>query len=109
MTPQEFNTMDKMLGNNPVEKLSKQATESIDQMKNQNIQMPAMPKSYTPFMQTPVPEHSYLLAVNGQQTGPYTVAQIQQMLSQGSITVESLVWRSGMMDWTPIKNVPGLF
>ena len=108
MTPQEFNTMDKVLGSNPVEKLSKQAVESIEIAKQQQINMPGMPTSYTPFLQTPVAEQSFLLAVDGQQYGPFTVQQIRQFLADGSITRETLAWRSGMPNWTPLNQLNGI-
>lgn len=108
MTVQEFNTMDKVLGSNPVEKLSKQATESIEQAKQQKVNLPQMPDAYTPFMQNPQAQESFLLAIDGQQKGPYTAQQLRQFLAEGSITVETLLWKSGLTEWTPIKDYPGL-
>ena len=107
MTPQEFNTLDKVIQSNPVEKLSRQAVDGISQMQR-SIPMPSMPSSYTPFMQQSTPEQSYLIALNGQQAGPYTPTQLRQLITEGTATIDTLVWRSGMLEWTPIKNVPGL-
>jgi membrane protease subunit (stomatin/prohibitin family) len=41
----------------------------------------------------------YHIAVNGQQQGPYTEQTIQQMIQQGSITRDTLIWKQGMSAW----------
>lgn len=54
------------------------------------------------------PEPTYFVYVNGQQIGGQTVTQISQMLAQGQITGETLVWTAGMSTWAPVKTVPAL-
>jgi hypothetical protein len=39
------------------------------------------------------------VAVNGQQTGPFDVSQLQQMIKQGQFTRQSQVWTQGMTEW----------
>lgn len=57
----------------------------------------------------PLPqESSYFVYVNGQQIGGQTVSQIAQMIMQGRINLDTLVWTAGMSNWTAIKNVPAL-
>lgn len=51
---------------------------------------------------------SYMLAVNGQQYGPYNMQQMQQMALQGQLTTQSLVWCQGMVAWEPASNRPDL-
>ncbi|MBQ1912388.1 MAG: DUF4339 domain-containing protein [Bacteroidales bacterium] len=106
MTPQEFNTMDKMLRSNPSEELSKQALESIGIMQKK-IGIPPMPE---PFIKTNMPtsEAAILLVVDGQEYGPYTKPEILELISKGAITTETLMWRSGMLEWMPISKVPDL-
>lgn len=38
---------------------------------------------------------------NGQQAGPVTEEQLQQLFQSGRITADTLVWREGMTDWSP--------
>ena len=47
---------------------------------------------------------SYMLAVNGQQYGPYNMQQLQQMAQAGQLTAQSLVWCQGMAAWEPAAN-----
>lgn len=54
------------------------------------------------------PEPTYFVYVNGQQIGGQTVTQISQMLAQGQISGETLVWTAGMANWAPVKTVPAL-
>ena len=57
----------------------------------------------------PPPQVSqYNVAVNGQTTGPYTVATLSQMAASGQFTRESLVWKAGMANWMTARNVPEL-
>lgn len=53
----------------------------------------------------PTPVSQYFVAVNGQQSGPYSVAQLQQLAQQGQINMQTLVWKQGMAGWEAIANV----
>ena len=45
------------------------------------------------------------IAVNGQQQGPFGITTLQQMISQGSFTRDTLVWKQGMAAWTKASEV----
>lgn len=47
----------------------------------------------------PVPAVAYYVAVNGQATGPYDMQTLQNMVTAGQVTKESLVWTNGMEQW----------
>lgn len=47
---------------------------------------------------------SYMLAVNGQQYGPYNMQQLQQMAQSGQLTAQTFVWCQGMAAWEPAAN-----
>jgi membrane associated rhomboid family serine protease len=47
------------------------------------------------------------LAHDGQQTGPYTGSQIQDMLRMGSISDDAHYWTEGMADWQSINEFMG--
>jgi hypothetical protein len=61
-------------------------------------------------MQTPppMPQVQYMLAVNGQQYGPFKMAQLQQMAQSGQLTPQTYVWRQGMPQWELAENVAEL-
>lgn len=56
----------------------------------------------------PVPSVMYSVAVNGQATGPFDLATLQQMAIEGQFVGSSLVWKSGMTEWTPAEKVEEL-
>lgn len=56
----------------------------------------------------PMPQVSYHVAVNGQQYGPYDMQALQQMVQQGQINGQSMVWCQGMPAWAPAQSVPEL-
>lgn len=42
------------------------------------------------------------------QTGPVEEHEIRALIAAGTIVPETLVWRDGMKDWTPMQAVPEL-
>ena len=50
----------------------------------------------------------YMIAVNGQQYGPYNVQQMAQMAQSGQINAQTLVWAQGMPQWVAAGSVPEL-
>jgi hypothetical protein len=44
----------------------------------------------------------------GQQLGPVSEAQLQQMKATGQVGPTDLVWSEGMIDWLPAGQVPQL-
>ncbi len=61
----------------------------------------------------PIPGASkFFIAVNGAQQGPFDLSQIQQMISGGQFSPETLVWKEGMAAWLPagqVEELKGLF
>ena len=47
----------------------------------------------------PPPIVNYFVAVNGAQTGPFTMQQLQAMASSGQFNRQSQVWKQGMAGW----------
>jgi membrane protease subunit (stomatin/prohibitin family) len=57
----------------------------------------------------PIPAAAgFHVAVNGQQTGPFDLAALQQQAASGGLTRASLVWRAGMAQWAKAGEVPEL-
>lgn len=65
-----------------------------------------------PGMATPPPPMptavNYMVAINGQQYGPYNMMQLQQMAQSGQINAQVLVWSQGMPNWATAGSVPEL-
>ncbi len=47
----------------------------------------------------PPPVLQYFVAVNGAQTGPFTMQQLQSMVITNQLTKQSIVWKQGMAGW----------
>ena len=67
------------------------------QMGGQPVSAPPVPPSVT-----------FMVANNGQQSGPYTIPQIQQFIAAGQITKQTYVWKQGMANWAFAETVPEL-
>ncbi|MFL5753925.1 MAG: SPFH domain-containing protein [Bacteroidia bacterium] len=56
----------------------------------------------------PPPVSQYFVAVNGQQTGPFNLQQLQAMAQSGQFTRASVVWKQGMSGWLAAETQPEL-
>ncbi len=56
----------------------------------------------------PVPNVTFFVAMNGQQTGPFNIQQLQQMANSNQIFPNSLVWKAGMPQWLEANSVSEL-
>ncbi len=45
------------------------------------------------------------LGISGAQSGPFTEAEIQSRIRSGTLTAETLAWRSGMPGWVRIDTI----
>ncbi len=54
------------------------------------------------------PANPFFAVLNGAQAGPFQMAQVQQMIMQGQITRETLVWSQGMAAWAAASTVSQL-
>ena len=48
------------------------------------------------------------LTQNGQQLGPYTVAQLQDLVKGGTVTMADFAWYEGLPNWVPLAQIPGM-
>ncbi|MDA8431305.1 MAG: SPFH domain-containing protein [Geobacteraceae bacterium] len=59
-----------------------------------------------PSTPPPLPSQPrFYVAVNGQQSGPFDLAMLQQMALSGQLTRDSLVWKQGMPAWDAAGQV----
>lgn len=56
----------------------------------------------------PVPVVAYYVAINGQAAGPFDLATLTQMAIAGQFAASSLVWKTGMAEWTKAETVEEL-
>jgi membrane protease subunit (stomatin/prohibitin family) len=48
---------------------------------------------------------AWFLGVNGKQEGPFDLATLQTLVTQGALTPETLVWKQGMSGWVKASEV----
>lgn len=53
----------------------------------------------------PIPTVTYHIAVNGQAMGPFNISMLAQMVATEQFTVDTLVWKNGMAQWTKAGTV----
>lgn len=56
----------------------------------------------------PPPMAQYYVYANNQQTGPFTISQLQQQVATGMFTQQTYVWKNGMAGWAVAGTVPEL-
>jgi len=62
-----------------------------------------------PATPPPIPQQiTYFVYVNGQQIGGQTPQMIQQLVMQGTVNRDTLVWTQGMPNWVAASQVPAL-
>ena len=51
------------------------------------------------------PQVQYFTGIDGSQAGPYSAAQVQQMIQAGSLRRDTLMWRAGMAGWQAAETL----
>lgn len=54
------------------------------------------------------PQLQLFVALNGQQSGPFDLPALQQLVQVGQLTRETLVWKQGMASWAAASTVAEL-
>ncbi len=76
---------------------AQQAQQTQQAQQNLNTPPPPPPQAF-----------QFFVAVNGQQTGPFSVEQARQMVQSGSLTPETQVWKAGMSGWAKASTLAEL-
>ena len=69
---------------------------------------PSVNSTTPPPLMAQEPEISLYIAVGGQQYGPYSRDLCKQMVKNGQLTPNSMVWMEGMSQWTAASQVAAL-
>ena len=56
----------------------------------------------------PMPQAMYHISINGTQSGPYTMQQMQQLVQNGQLNPQTYVWKQGMPGWDVAGNIAEL-
>ena len=48
------------------------------------------------------------MAIDGEQSGPFGMKEIRELIAGGMLTEETLVWKDGMKGWESANTVPDL-
>ena len=86
------------LGNKIIDNhIAKRQAKETNQTSNQQPTVPPIANNTT-----------YLLAIGGQQYGPYSIEQLKPMIPTCQFTAQTLVWTQGMSNWQPANQVQEL-
>lgn len=89
------------LGNKIIDThIAKQQAQQTNQTNQSGAQQPTVPPVAS--------NNTYLLAIGGQQYGPYSVEQLKAMIPTRQFTDQTLVWKQGMNNWQPANQVQEL-
>ncbi len=53
-------------------------------------------------------QEQWFIGVNGTQQGPYDRTALAGLVSAGTLTGTTLMWKEGMSGWQPADQVPDL-
>lgn len=54
----------------------------------------------------PLPQVQWYAGIDGNRVGPLTEDQLRQMVQQGQVTKETLLWKQGMENWAAAQTIP---
>lgn len=69
------------------------------------VQQPITNQQAPPPLPTSI---SYFVAINNQQSGPFGESQLNEMVRNGQLTRETLVWNQGMAGWQKSETISEL-
>lgn len=81
---------------------------NMGQQMQQAMQQQTQQQQMTPPPMPGVANISYMVSANGQQFGPFNMQQLQQMVQNGQLTIQTYVWKQGMVNWEMAGNVQEL-
>ena len=77
-------------------------------MQGMNGQRPGTQQPPQGMTSPPIQNVAYHVVQNGQVAGPFDMGALSQMVSAGTLTKDTLVWKQGMADWVKAETVQEL-
>ena len=99
----DFNTLDNLVASDQWNDIVEQASRSIKTMQTDITKPTISPHVVLPIFQKKE-DTQYVIAISGEQKGPFTLIQIMQMLNTEVITGDCYIWTSGWTEWRLIKD-----
>ncbi|OQK17834.1 antifreeze protein [Methyloprofundus sedimenti] len=57
----------------------------------------------------PIPQHTqYFIALNGQQSGPFNLADVTAKIKASTLTRDTLIWNKSLVEWTKAGKIAEL-
>ncbi len=53
---------------------------------------------------TPPPKYIHAI-IGGVQRGPFSLGEVAELIRSGEITLDTYMWKPGMQEWQPAKEV----
>ncbi len=101
----DFNTLDKLVASDQWKAMADQALAGIRKMQTEVPQFGIQPHVVLPVFQDKELDQ-YVLAAGTEQRGPFTLAQIRELLKAEAITPDFYIWTQGWPEWKYIKDCP---
>ena len=95
----DFYSMDKLVEFGMSMAIANQMASSMNQSLNQ-MQVPGAGKA----MPTN-PDSIYFAAIDGKQSGPYSLTELSRLIAEKKIVKETYIWKPGMAKWELAENV----
>jgi len=54
----------------------------------------------------PLPREEWYAGIGGKQVGPLTVEQLQQLIQNGRVNKDTLLWKQGLDNWAAAADIP---
>lgn len=88
---------EKELDENKDEKVKEEKKEISESVKSVDVSKPTVPP--------PPPTFSFYALIENKQYGPYNKIQFKRLVDNDMVSEKTLVWKEGMDNWTPAKDV----
>ncbi|RLA24598.1 MAG: antifreeze protein [Gammaproteobacteria bacterium] len=67
------------------------------------------PNNTTQSTPPPIPQQTqYFVALNGQQSGPFSLSDLTNQIKSGTVTRQTLIWNQALVEWTKAGEVAEL-
>ena len=93
---------------NPTDKEIVEINNKRKEMRGESSQPTIATTSGSSTPPPPPAMSQYMVYDNGQQTGPFSIPQLQQMIAAGTLTKQTYVWKNGMANWEYAGSVVDL-